>query len=163
MTAHAADGGGGSSTVTATLTGNAIGSRSVTVVAPVALASAAGSTTLSAPYSLTVVEATRSGSNPWSVTGDVSTLTDATSDTIAATNMSVSARAVLQTLGGGVSSAPAGSQAFGAARTLFSNAGQDTATLYSGNYVGSGTMTLAPPDGTKTGIYTGTFTVTLVQ
>ena len=97
------------------------------------------------------------------MTGDIGTLTDATSDTIAPTNLSVSARGVAQTLGGGTSSAPTGSQAFGTARTLFSNSGQDPATLYSGAYVGSGTVTLAPPDGTKTGIYTGTFTVSLIQ
>jgi hypothetical protein len=163
MAAHAADGGGGSSTLTATLTGNAIGSRSVTLVAPISMSSAAGSTTLSSPYAVTVTEATRSGTNPWSVTADVSTLTDLTSDTIAASNLSVSARSIIQTLGGGTSSAPTGSAAFGSAQTLFSNAGQSLTTLYSGTYAASGTVTLAPPDGSKTGIYSGTFTVTLVQ
>src|SRR5437879_10502805 len=79
MAAHAADGDGGSSLVTATLTANAIGSRSVTLVAPITMTSSASSTTLSAAYSVTVTEATRSGTNPWSVTGDIGTLTDATS------------------------------------------------------------------------------------
>jgi hypothetical protein len=160
MTAHAADGDGGSSVVTATLAN--IGSRSVTLVNPIALTSVQGAANLSASYGVTVAEVTRQGTNPWSVTADIGTLTSG-SDTIAPTNLSVSARAVVQTLGGGTSSAPSGSQAFGAARTLFSNINQNTSTIYSGTYAASGTVTLAPPDGTKTGIYTGTFTVTLVQ
>jgi hypothetical protein len=163
--AHAADGDGSSSTVTATLTANAIGSRSVTLVNPITLASAAGSTTLTAPYGVTVTEATRSGSNPWSVSADVSTLTitGGGSETLAPTTLAVSNRSVNQVAGGGTSSALTGSQAFGAARTLFSNSGQNTSLLYTGTYVGSGNVTLTPPDGTKTGVYTGTFTVTLTQ
>jgi hypothetical protein len=160
MTAHAADGDGGTSVVTATIAN--IGSRSVTLVNPIALTSVQGAATLTAPYAVTVTEVTRNGTNPWSVTGDIGTLTSG-SDTLAATTLSVSARAVNQTLGGGTSAAPSGSQAFGTARTLFSNSGQSTGTIYSGAYAGSGTVTLTPPDGAKTGIYTGTFTVTLVQ
>ncbi len=163
MTAHAADGGGGSSTITATLTANAIGSRSVTLVNPITLSSLAGSTTLSSSYGVTVTEATRSGSNPWSVSAVSSDLTDATSDTISASALSVSNRSVIQTLGGGTSAAPTGSAGLASAATLWSNTGQDPATLYSGAYVGSGTVTLAPPDGSKTGVYSGTFTVTLTQ
>jgi hypothetical protein len=161
--AHAADGGGGSSVITATLTGNAIGSRSVTLVSPITMSSLASSTTLSSNYAVTVTEATRSGTNPWSVTAVASDLTDLTSDTITADNLSVSARGVIQTLGGGTSTAPVGSQTLDTARTLFSNANQNTSTLYSGAYAASGTVTLAPPDGSKTGVYTGTFTVTLIQ
>jgi hypothetical protein len=161
--AHAADGDGGTAVITATLTGNAIGSRSVTLVSPITMSSAASSTTLSSPLAVTVTEATRSGTNPWSVTGVASALTDVANDTIPATALSVSGRSVLQTLGGGTSSAPAGSQSLDTARTLFSNANQSLSTLYSGVYAGSGTVTLAPPDGSKTGVYTGTFTVTLIQ
>jgi hypothetical protein len=161
--ANAADGGGGSSVITATLTGNAIGSRSVTLVSPITMSSLASSTTLSSNYAVTVTEATRSGTNPWSVTAVASDLTDLTSDTITAANLAVSGRGVIQTLGGGTAAAPVGSQTLDQARTLFDNTGQSTSTLYSGTYAATGTVTLSPPDGSKTGVYTGTFTVTLIQ
>ena len=160
--AHAADGDGGSSVITATLTANAIGSRSVTLVSPITMSSAASSTTLSSSYAVTVTEATRSGTNPWSVTGVASALTSG-ANTIPASALSVSGQSVIQTLGGGTASAVNTSQSLDVARTLFRNDNQDTSTLYTGSYAGSGTVTLAPPDGTKTGIYTGTFTVTLIQ
>lgn len=162
--ALAADGDGGSTLFTATITEGSIGSRSVTLTSVTALTSALNGETLSAPYSVTVTEAVRSGNNPWSVTAVSTDLTNATDSTIVGkAALALSARAVTPVGGGGTSSAPSDSAPLSGAVTLFSNAGQLTTTLYSGTYAGSGTMTLTPPAGSTVGVYSGTFTVTLVQ
>ena len=157
------DGTGGTSAVTATITTAAIGSRAVTVTAPIAMTSALSSETLSGTLLATVAEAARSGTNPWSLTASMTDLTNATNDVIGNANMAVSGRAVTQTAGGGTSAAPTGSTAMGSTATLMSNTGQLTTVVYTGTYATESTWTLTPPNGAKVGVYTGTVTLTLSQ
>jgi hypothetical protein len=163
--AFAADGGGGSSTVTATITSGSVGSRSITSVPAISMTSALNSASLSGAYTVVVTEAARTGTNAWSVTGEMQNnqLTSG-ANTIASTALAVSGRAVVQVAGGGTSTAPdpETSEALGTARTLLSNSGQSTSAVYTGTYTGTGNLTLTPPNGAATGVYTGTFVVTLV-
>ncbi|MFA5787334.1 MAG: hypothetical protein WDA71_10230 [Actinomycetota bacterium] len=162
--ALAADGGGGSGLITATITAGAIGSRSVTSVAPVVMTSLLNAPELTASYAVLVTETARTGTNPWSVTATLAgALSDGLGHSIATTNMAVSARSVLKVLGGGTESAPTGSEDLSAARTLFALTGQDPLSVYTGTYTGSGTLTLTVPNAQAVGVYTGTLTVTLVQ
>jgi hypothetical protein len=164
--AFAADGGGGSAALTATLTSGSIGSRSVTTVAPVALTTALNSSIATGSMSVLVTEAARGGTNPWSVTAVSSALlkNGATSaDDIPASNLSVDSRAVVQAAGGGTAAAPSGSASLATAATLFSNTGQALTSLYTGTYTATGTVSLAVPNAQAVGAYTGTLTVTLVQ
>jgi hypothetical protein len=160
--AAAADGGGATSAVTATVTAGSVGSRSITLAVPVTMASALDSSTLSGSLAATVTEAARTGTNPWSVTASIGTLTSGT-DTLANTNMTISNRAVVKTAGGGTATGTSGSQVVDAARTLFTNTGQDASTVYTGTYASTSDWTLSLPNASKTGVYTGTITLTLVQ
>jgi hypothetical protein len=163
--AFAADGDGGSSTITATLLPNIVGSRSVTTVAPVALTNVANSAVATGVLSVTVTEAARSGTNSWSLTATASALSDGavpTPHTIPASSLTVLSRSVQQNLGGGTAAAPAGTSALSSAATLFTTTGQDPALLYTGTYVAAGTINLAVPNGVTAGAYTGTLTVSLI-
>lgn len=160
--AFAADGDGGTATLSATLTAGSIGSRSVTTVSPVALTTALSSSVATGALSVVVTEAARGGTNPWSVTTVASALTSG-ANTIPASNLSILGRGVVQVAGGGTAAAPTGTSALSAAATLFSTTGQDAALLYTGTYTGTGTVSLAVPNGAAVGAYTGTLTVTLVQ
>lgn len=165
--AGAADGDGGSSTLTATITAGSVGSRSVTSVPAIAMTSALDSATLSGTYSAVVTEAARTGTNPWSITGSMAgALSDGatpTPNTVPLSALAISGRDVVQVASGGTSAAATGSAALTSAVTLFSNTGQSTSAVYTGTHTASGTITLTPPNGTVAGVYTGTFTVTLVQ
>lgn len=158
------DGGGGTATLAATLTAGSIGSRSLTSISPVVLATALNTPTASGAYTAVVTEAARGGTNPWSLTAVASALTGpAGSTAIPAAALSVGARSVVQVAGGGTAAAPTGSSPLDSAATLFSNTGQSTSALYTGTYTGTGTISLAVPNGQAVGAYTGTLTVTLVQ
>ncbi|HUQ40810.1 MAG TPA: hypothetical protein VM030_11715 [Acidimicrobiales bacterium] len=161
--ASAADGGGATSAVTATITAGAIGSRSITAASPIAMTSSLDSTSLSGSLTATVTEAARSGTNPWSVTATMSDLTNVATDVLSKANMAVSGRSVIKTAGGGTAAAPAGSSNLDAAVTLFSTTGQSAGVVYTGSYASSSTWTLAVPNATATGVYSGTVTLTLVQ
>lgn len=158
------DGTGATPTVTATVTAGTVGSRSITA-SPVTMSSALSSATLTGSLAATVTEAARTGTNPWSVTAAIGSLVDTgvPANTLANTNMSISNRAVVQTAGGGTSVATTGSEAVSAARTLFTNTAQSTAVVYTGTYASTSDWTLSLPNGTATGVYTGTITLTLVQ
>ena len=158
-----ADGEGGTSAVSATLTGGSIGSRSITAASPVTMSSALNSSTLTGGLSLTVTEAARSGTNAWSVTAAMTNLTNATSDVINKDQMNVDTRTITPVGGGGTSTAPSGSHNMATTATLFSNASQDPTSVYTGTYASSSSWTLSVPNGAKTGAYTGTITLTLVQ
>jgi hypothetical protein len=163
--AFAVDGGGGTSTISATLTAASIGSRSVTAVSPVALTTALNSSVATGTLAVTVTEAARSGTNSWSLTATASDLSDAatpTPHTIPAASLSVLSRSVVQVGGGGTAVAPSGTSSLGSAATLFSSTGQDAALLYTGTYAAAGTVSLAVPNGAPTGAYTGTLTVSLI-
>src|SRR5437588_408502 len=50
-----------------------------------------------------------------------------------------------------------------ATRTIFSNTGQDTLTLYTGTYASTSTITLNAPANATAAVYNGYLVVTLVQ
>ena len=160
--AHAQlDGADSSALITANI--NALGSRAVTAAAPIAITSALDSSSATGAYSIVVTEVTRNGSNPWTVAGSLAApLTNLNSDTIPNSAVSVSNRAVNAVGGGGTATVPSGSQDLTAARTLVSYA-QDTALIYSGTYTLSGDITVTPPTGSATGVYTATFVVDLTN
>lgn len=157
--AYAADGGGGSTVVTATITGLQ-GERTVASVTPVALAGVGS--TLSGPLTVTVAETTRAGTNPWSVTATMTEMTSG-ANTLPASALSLSNRGVTALLGGGTATAPAGSAALSTAQTLFTVSNQSPNSVYTGTYTGTSDVSLSLPTNTATGVYTGTLTVTLVQ
>lgn len=176
--AGAVDGGGAEGPVTANLT--TTGTRSVTTVAPIVF-SGALSSGLQAQYSVSVAEAARTGTNQWSVTArlcgpaagnplvsDCATRGDSlvsSAGTMGGAAVAVGGRSVTELLpgGSGLVSAPSGSEALDAQRTLFTNSGQSTAVAYTETYTAAGSLTLTPADGTPTGTYSGYLVVTLVQ
>jgi hypothetical protein len=144
--------------------GAVVGSRTITTVGALTMTSTLGSGTLSASYSVTVSEVGRTGTNPWSLQASIpAPLADGAGDTIPGAALSVSNRDVHITGSGGTDSAPQGTQDLSAPRTLFTNAGQSTLQIYSGTHAATGTITLTPPNATVAAVYTGTFTVTLIQ
>ena len=168
------DGGGATSAVTATITTGSVGSRSITLANPVALTSALNTSTLNGSLATTVTEAARTGTNAWSVTAAIGPLVDTSVpvNTLANTNVTVSSRRVDQVAGGGTATAAGGTTAapvtdagevVSAARTLFSTDGQLNTLVYTGTYASTSNWSLALPNGTKIGAYTGTITLTLVQ
>ncbi|MBW3661507.1 MAG: hypothetical protein KY469_00280 [Actinobacteria bacterium] len=156
-----ADGGEGDATISATV--DNIGSRAVTLASATPMTSVLSSGQLTGTLSVTVEELTRTGTNPWSVQAVLDgALSDGLTNTIAASNLAVAPGSVIQTLGGGAPAAGSGG-ALDAGKTLFSVSGQATDTTYSGTYTQTSGLTLTVPTGTKTGIYTGNVSVTLVQ
>ena len=143
------------------------GVRTLGAVAPVALA---GTSTLTGALAVPVVETAATGVNPWSVTASASDLTDTTSDTITANHLTVADTALpagvgclsvalnpCAVTGGG------GARALDTSQTLFSVTGESVGTAYTGTYDYSGLLSLAVPNGTPAGSYTGSLTLTLVQ
>lgn len=156
-----ADGDGGDAGLTATIAN--IGSRSVTTATATPMTSAFSGDQLTSTLQVIVTEATRTGTAPWSVQAVLDAdLSDGGTETIGSSNLAVAPGSINKTLGGGTPAAGAGG-ALDAAKTLFSVSGQDTGTTYTGTYDQSSTMTLTVPSGTKTGVYTGNVSVTLVQ
>lgn len=147
-------------TVTATV---ASGIRSITSAPAASLSTTAG--VISGALAVTVTETAASGTDPWSVTAKLkeASLSDGLGNSIAAGNMAVADRAVTKVDGGGTTAAPSGSAALNVAQTLFSNSGQVAANAYTGTYASTSTLKLTVPNGTPTGVYTGTLVVTLVQ
>jgi hypothetical protein len=87
---------------------------------------------------------------------------DTNNDTIPNSAVEVSNRASAEVNGGGVKTVPSGAQDLTAARTLVSYA-QSTALLYTGVYTLTGDITVTPPTGSKTGIFTASFVVDLTN
>jgi hypothetical protein len=156
------DGTDSSALITANI--NALGSRAVTAASPIAITAALNSSSASGNYSIVVTELTRNGSNPWTVAGSLDApLTNLNSDVIPNTAVTVSARAVTPVgAGDSVATAPTGTQDLTAARTLVSTV-QNTSLIYSGVYTLSGTLTVSPPTGSATGVYTSNFIVDLTN
>lgn len=155
------------STVTATVgsTTAISGTRSITSVTPlVTMASIAGTASLNGTVVIVVDEVLRTGQN-WSITAAMSDLSTATTpaNTIGKANMTITPDSVTVLLGSGALSVTKGAAAaLDVTRTVFSVA-QDPLVNYIGTYTNSSTLKLSVPNGTKTGVYTGTLTVTLVQ
>jgi hypothetical protein len=154
---------GTDATLTATLTGGAIGSRSITSVAPIALISSAGSGTVDGSMATLVTETAVTGdATGWSITAALTNLSDG-SHTLSKALVDVKNRAVVQVAGGGTSTATTGTEDLSATRTLFSNSGQSATSVYTGTNASTADLSLHVPNGTATGVYTGTMTVTLIQ
>jgi hypothetical protein len=154
------------------------GTRSITVVSPIATSSTLNALA-TASYGVTVVEAARTGTANWTVSaklcgqttgvkdctgGKDNALSSATSTaTLPGSAVALSARAVseLGTTPGVVSSAPSGSAALSSAAPLFS-AAESVGTLYTETFSSSGTVTITPPAGQAAETYVGYFVVTLV-
>lgn len=149
-------------TVTANVTSGSIGLRSLTSVPAITLTSTSGSSTVDGSMAAVVTEAAVTGDTAWSVTAALTSLTNG-GNTLANSNVDILNRAVVQVAGGGTSSAVTGTQAMSATRTLFSNSGQVATSVYTGTHSATADLSLHIPNGTATGIYTGTMTVTLLQ
>jgi len=159
------DGADGSALITANI--NSLGSRAVTAVAPITITSAQDGSSATGSYNIVVTEITRNGSNPWTVAGSLSApLTnvdvDTNNDTIPNTAVAVSNRAATQVNGGGTKTTPSGSEDLTQARTLISYA-QSTGLVYTGVYTLTGDLTVTPPTGSKTGVFTTNFVVDLTN
>jgi hypothetical protein len=81
--------------------------------------------------------------------------------TIPGANVSMSGTAVTPTGGGGTLT-PAATQDLSQLRTIYTNASQSSATLYTGSYLSTSNLTITPPAATSIGTYTGYLVVTLV-
>ena len=149
-------------TVTANVTSGGIGLRSLTSVPAITLLSTAGSSTVDGSMAAVVTEAAVTGDTAWSVTAALSTLTNG-GNTLANSNVDIKNRAVVQVAGGGTSAPVTGTQDMSAARTLFNNSGEVATSVYTGTHSATADLSLHVPNGTATGIYSGTMTVTLVQ
>lgn len=164
--AFAADGDGGDSSVTAVVDGIA-GERYVSAAPPVTLALQAGTSNMSASLALQVTEAARSGTAEWSLQtqldADLSaTLTDLSIATIARSQMTLDPGTTLA-VGGGGTITNGSSGTLESVVTVFTNTGQDPNLAYTGTYTTASTLTLAIPNATPAGTYTGNISVTLVQ
>jgi hypothetical protein len=157
------------------------GTRTITTATLTPLADVLRAANVSGTLAVTVTEAAVNGVTPWSVTArlcgpdgagtaadclthpDKLVIATDTSKEIAGTNLTISGRSVTPVLGGGTSTAVAGSQDMSTTRTIFGNTGQDPALLYSGTYASTSTVTLTPPSTTTAGAYSGYLVVTLVS
>ena len=149
-------------TLSAALTAGAIGSRSITSVTPATITSSLGTLPTSSPLTVVVSETAVSGdANGWYVTTQASDFQDPAHDIVPATSLVDGSNTVDQAGGGGVAAAVTGPGEMGTAETLFADTGESASVLYTGTYADTSTLTLSPPDGTKTGVYTSELTVTL--
>jgi len=149
-------------TVTANVTAGGIGLRSLTSVPAIVLSATPGNAKVSGSMTAVVTEAAVTGVTPWSVTADLSTLTNG-GNTLANSNVDINTRAASRVNGGGTVTPTSGSEALSTTRTIFTTTGQSTSAVYTGVYTSTANLDLNLPNGTATGIYTGTMTVTLVQ
>ena len=157
------------------------GSRTITAATITPFSSALRAASVNSTLAVTVTEAAINGVTPWSVSArlcgpngagtaadcagkpDQIVLGTDNTKTIGGANLSISGRSVTPVLGGGTSTATSGSENLSAARTLFTNTGQDPLVLYTGTYASSATVTLTPPATATPGAYAGYLVVTLVS
>ncbi|HUZ44233.1 MAG TPA: hypothetical protein VMU63_07480 [Acidimicrobiales bacterium] len=148
--------------LTAVLTAGASGSRSITAVTPATITSGLGTLPTSTPFTVVVSEAAVSGAaNGWYVTAQASDFQDAAGDVVPANALADGANTVSQSGGGGTAAAVPGPGEMGTAESLFADTGESADRLYTGAYTDTSTLSLAPPNGTKAGVYTSNLTVTL--
>jgi hypothetical protein len=158
------------------------GGRTLTSVSLGTLASVVRGASTSATLTAVVTETAVDGLDPWSVTvrlcGPNNVTTPTASDcatypdqlvkaadatkTVPGSAVSISGRTVNAVLGGGTSTATAGTQALSATRTMFTNTGQVPSTLYSGVYTSTATVALDAPSNSTAGVYNGFLVVTLL-
>lgn len=175
-----ADGDPGTGSVTAAVGGGSpVGTRSVTSVTPTVLLPVPGSSNMTGAVTVVITELARTGTASWSVTaildevggaGSGNGLTDNGSPATYIPRSAVSINAATPGIIAGCSvDIPACTTALGSsgnlssARTLYSINGEDTGLTYTGTYTSAHTLTLGVPNLQKTGVYTGTLRVALVQ
>jgi hypothetical protein len=152
--------------IAATITANGIGSRTIAAL-PIVMTSAAGNGKISGGYSVTVLETAVTGFTPWSVTTAVSELTSAVDGTKIPPNaFDISTASVSGIPTAGTDAATTGGPytgtgAVSAPLTLWTNTGQSPLSVYTSTHLATGTLSATPPNGAKTGAYTGTLTFTL--
>ena len=157
------------------------GTRTITTATLTPFSDALRAASVNSTLAVTVTEAAVNGVTPWSVTARLcgpnggGTAADCAADPdrivlgtdttkkITGANLALSGRSVTPVAGGGTSTAVSGSEDLSAARTLFTNTGQDPLLLYTGTYASTATVTLTPPATATPGAYTGYLVVTLVS
>lgn len=159
-------GDSGTGSLTAVVSDSLVGAgRTITSVSDVTLASVSG-LNMSGTMTVAVTETAADGVNNWYVTLGSTDLQNAgATATIAASNLSVSNRATIDTgLVGGVSSTDAvGSDSLGTDATLFTVGGETAGSVYTGAFAHTADLDLAVPNGAAIDTYTGTLTVTVFE
>lgn len=163
----------GTATLSATLTGGQIGSRSIgTIATPAAFSSVIGTAGLTGSVVVPVVELTVAGTTPWTLTAQLAgTWSDGatpTPNTMPASSLADTANstALVGTGGGTVTNgSPGASATLDAARTLMQDTGELTTALYTNTYTTTASLVLTPPNGTvaTANTYTNTLDLTLIQ
>lgn len=155
------------------------GTRTITLATLTALGDVFRAASVTGSLAVTVTETAVNGVNPWSVTVDLCgtngsgtkdcakkslTLGGDATKAIGGANVTIKDRAVTPTVlpVEGSSTATSGVEALTTARTIWTTTGQATATLYTGTYVSTSTITLTPPTDAVPGAYEGLVVVTLV-
>jgi hypothetical protein len=155
-----------STSIAATITAGGIGSRTIAAL-PIVMSSLAGNGKVSGAYSVTVLETAVTGFTPWSVTTEVSELTSSVdSSKIPPSAFDITTASVSGIPTAGTDTATTGGPYTGSGAlsdplTLWTNTGQSPLSVYTSTHLATGTLNVTPPNGAKTGAYTGTFTVTL--
>jgi hypothetical protein len=157
------------------------GSRTITTATLTPFSDVLRAASVTSTLAVTVTEAAVSGVDPWSVTArlcgpngtgtaadcaadpDRLVLSTDTTQKITGTNLSLSARSVTPAGVTGTPTAVAGSEDLSTTRTIFSTAGELPASLYTGTYTSSSTVTLTPPAASTAGAYSGYLVITLVS
>lgn len=157
------------------------GTRTITTATLTPISDVLRAASVDSTLAVTVTEAAVNGVTPWSVTArlcgpnggntaadcgadpDRIVLSTDTSKKITGANLSISGRSVTPVAGGGTSTATSGTEDLSAARTIFTNTGQDPLLLYTGTYASTSTITLTPPASATAGAYSGFLVVTLVS
>lgn len=155
------------------------GTRTITTATLTPFSDALRAASVTSTLAVTVTEAAVNGVTPWSVTArlcgassgasncagdpDRIVLSTDTTKKITGSNLTISGRSVTPVSGGGTSTATSGTEDLSAARTIFTNTGQDPLLLYTGTYASTSTVTLTPPSSATPGAYTGYLVITLVS
>ena len=160
--AFAADGDGGTSTVTAVVA-LATGERFVSAAPPVTLLLDPGTSNMTGELILGVTELARTGTAEWSLQAELADdLSDGGDNSIAASQLSMDT-GTTEAVGGGGTITSGSDGTLDAAVTVFTNTGQLTTLAYTGVYASATTLSLEIPNLQPTGTYTGNISITLVQ
>jgi hypothetical protein len=166
----------GAAPISAAVTGDLGGTRTVAVLtATVNMARVAATTNVDGLFDAQVVETQIAGAT-WEVKAAVSQLvksgaaTPTAAQKILATNMSLIPVNATSTLPAGTNAAGAGGAygtadlgVTGTAQRIWANSGEDVNAFYTSTHSSLGNkLRFSVPNGTETGTYTGTLTVTLV-
>lgn len=156
--------------ITAVVDSTTGGTRTITAApASVTMGLVSGSANLKGVLTVTVTELLVPGVNPWSVTAKLAGNFVSGTNSIASSNFKLTptTKVMAQTdttiaMSLGAADQPL-THTLTTGATLFSVSNELTTAAYTGTYTGTGDLILTVPSGSKTGTYTATLTVTLVQ